>query len=282
MLPTPPARKRGRLMGMIIGLTLLIVIGSLFFLPWRSPPLALEATHPSQLLPPLSMHLTSSHSAASASSPISPALARAVAAVGAFEDGTRESLAELDADAVSFIDQARLFLALVPRRSAPGLPMRLPGGATMRMPPDRTLGRELLIPSAGKPIEDQKAHIVDGMLVPRRFTVDGKLPIPITGDLIKDLVEADAWIAIPYRPEAVAGETLHITNHSGGQYAVSLEADDYGTVRLNSGLVVPGRFYLIDGTMIIRAAVPIGVIIRPIGVLHGLYEHPVRPPSANG
>ena len=262
-----------------MGMTILIVIGALVFLPPRKLPLVAE-TIPPELLPPTSMTLALSVTPASSS--ISPALARAVAAVGAFEDGTRDSLADLDADTVSFIDQARLFLASVPRRSAPGLPMRLPGGATMRMPPDRTLGRELLTPSAGKPIEDQRAQIVDGMLVPRRFTADGKLPIPITGDLIKDLAEPDAWIAIPYRPEAVAGETLHITNHSGGQYAVCLEADDYGTVRLNSGLVVPGRFYLIDGTMIIRGAVPIGVIIRPIGVLHGVYEHSVRPPSANG
>jgi hypothetical protein len=37
-----------------------------------------------------------------------------------------------------------------------------------------------------------------------------------------------------------------------------------------------------QGTMTISSDVPIGVVIRPLGVVHGYYEQPVRPPSANG
>ena len=80
---------------------ILIVISAVVFLPQRKSPLVVETAPPS-MLPSVSM--TVAHEVAPASSSISPALARAVAAVGAFEDGTRNSLADLDADAVNFID----------------------------------------------------------------------------------------------------------------------------------------------------------------------------------
>jgi hypothetical protein len=100
--------------------------------------------------------------------------------------------------------------------------------------------------------------------------------------LTKEILEPDAWMAVPYEPARVAGEALSVTNRSLGDYVLSLEADDYGSVRLNGGLVVPGRFYLMQGTMTISSDVPVGVVIRPLGVVHGYYEQPVRLPSANG
>lgn len=106
--------------------------------------------------------------------------------------------------------------------------------------------------------------------------------MPMRGDRVKEILEPDAWIAVPYNPALVAGEPLEITNRSLGQYVLRLDADDYGSVRLNGGLVVPGRFYLMDGTMTISGDVPVGVTIRPLGVVHGYYDQPVRPPSANG
>lgn len=212
----------------------------------------------------------------------STSLARAVAAVGAFDDGRRDSLNDLAPEEAAQIDQARLLLAAQPRRPAPGLPFRLPGGGTMQMPADVIAGRDAKPLNELPPAIDTGARIVDGALVPRRFTANGKLPVPISGDRLKDLTEPDAWIAVPYNPALVGGEPLQITNRSGSDYAVSLEADDFGGVRLNGGLVVPGRFYRLDGTITVTATVPVGVIIRPIGVLHGVYDQPVRPPSANG
>jgi hypothetical protein len=53
-------------------------------------------------------------------------------------------------------------------------------------------------------------------------------------------------------------------------------------VRLNGGMVVPGRFYLLQDQVTISGNTPIGVIIRPVTVLHGVYEQPVRLPEANG
>ncbi len=99
---------------------------------------------------------------------------------------------------------------------------------------------------------------------------------------MKEILEPDAWIAVAYNPALVAGEPLELTNRSFGTYVLRLDADDYGSVRLNGGLVVPGRYYLMDGTMTISGDVPVGVMIRPLGVVHGYYDQPVRPPTANG
>jgi hypothetical protein len=211
---------------------------------------------------------------------ISPALARAVAAVGQQEDGRLTDLSGLDEQAAPFIDQARALIATVPRRVAPGLPMRLPSGVVMKMGPDK----KTVVPEAqtSPAVRDTNARIVDGQLIPRRLDHAGRVPIPMLGDLQKDLVEPDAWIAIPYDPALVAGKPLNINNRSGGLYAVSLDADDFSTVRLNGGLVVPGRFYQMENTTIISGDIPVSVTIRPIEVLHGVYDQPIRLPQANG
>jgi hypothetical protein len=210
---------------------------------------------------------------------ISPALARAVATVGQVEDGRLADLSGLDEQAMAYVDYARVLLAGVPRRAAPGLPMRLPDGMTMKMGPDKL---NEIPESPNPPVRDSHARIVDGHLIPRRLDISGRVPVPTIGDLHKELIEPDAWIAIPYDPALVTGQPLQIINRSGGLYAVSLHADDFSTVRLNGGLVVPGRFYQMDNTTVISGAIPVGVTIRPIGVLHGLYEQPIRPPQANG
>ena len=124
--------------------------------------------------------------------------------------------------------------------------------------------------------------MVDGVLIAKSLNGQGRSPIPILGDLEKIVVVRDAWAAIPYDPKLVDGHPLVITNRSGGRYGVSLQVDDCSTVRLNGGLVVPGRFYLLNGTITIQAAVPVGVLIRPLDTLHGYYEQPLLPPSANG
>jgi hypothetical protein len=123
---------------------------------------------------------------------------------------------------------------------------------------------------------------VDGRLVARSFATTGKAPVPSRGDLVKEILEPDAWMAVPYDPARAAGQPLELTNRSLGDYVIGIEAEDYGSVRLNGGLVVPGRFYLMQGTMIISGGTPFGVVIRPLGVVHSYHDQPVRPPSANG
>lgn len=212
------------------------------------------------------------------------ALGRAVAAVGAYDDGRRATLDDLAPDVAAVVEQARMLLAGVSRRAAPGLPMRQADGSEARIEPDP--------PPRGQhrptPIEDgslaarERARAVDGRLVARTLATAGRLPTPVRGDLAKELVEADAWIAVPYDPRLTQGQALTLTNRSLGGYVLRLDADDYGTVRLNDGLVVPGRYYLVQGTMTITSDVPVGVIIRPLGVVHAYDERPVAMPTANG
>lgn len=209
------------------------------------------------------------------------ALARAIAAVGQRLDGHDIDLSQLDEQAAKHLEYAQVLLAGVPRQSAPGLPMRLPDGSVMRMGPDKK-DNAPEPPVSTKPVQDTSARVVDGHLIPRRLDKSGRVPIPILGDINKDLVEPDAWIAIPYDPALVAGVPLKIVNRSGGKYAVSLQAEDYSTVRLNGGMIVPGRFYHMDDTTVISGDIPVQVTIRPLGVLHGFYEKPIRPPQANG
>ena len=219
---------------------------------------------------------------------ISATLARAVAAVGAYLDGRRSEVDDLPDDQRAQVDLARVMLAAVPRRSAPGLPMVLPDGTVAGLAPDpvpRDDPATIPTPSLpGEPTlaEREHARAVDGRLIARTLTATGKAPPPARGDHVKEILEPDAWMAVPYNSALVSGEPLTITNRSLGQYVLRIDADDYGSVRLNGGLVVPGRFYLMDGTMTISGDLPLGVTIRPLGVVHGYYDQPVRPPSANG
>jgi hypothetical protein len=100
--------------------------------------------------------------------------------------------------------------------------------------------------------------------------------------VVKEILEPDAWFSVPYDPALTKGQALELTNRSLGEYALRLEASDYGSVRLNGGLVVPGRYYYVNGTMTVTSDVPVGVVVRPLGVLPSYFATPVTPPSANG
>ncbi len=107
-------------------------------------------------------------------------------------------------------------------------------------------------------------------------------PIPISGGTTKQLTLPDAWLAIPYQPALVQGQPLVIANQSGGDYAISLLGSDFGEVRLDGGLVVPGRYYRINGAATITSTVPVGVHVRPLTAVGTYYDQPLLLPSADG
>lgn len=107
-------------------------------------------------------------------------------------------------------------------------------------------------------------------------------PTPIRGDLDKVLTAPDAWVAIPYDPQRSAGQPLTIANKSGGDYGYCINGEDFGMVRVDGGLVVPGRFYRLDGRITITSAVPVGIHIRPLHTLGAYADAPRLPPRGKG
>lgn len=284
MSRTPPARNRWVVACAIVAVLAIVTV--VWLVPSGSPLPPDPVVVPPTLSP--ARRPTEPSTVSQRSQAIPTALARTVAAVGAYDDGRRSDLEGLPDVQRALVDAARVLLAGTPRRKAPGLPMVLPDGTVAGVAPDPVPRDDTVNPPVpslpGDPTLSEREHAraVDGRLIARTLSSTGKAPAPTRGDRVKEILEPDAWIAVPYNPALVAGEPLEITNRSLGQYVLRLDADDYGSVRLNGGLVVPGRFYLMDGTMRISGDVPVGVTIRPLRVVHGYFDQPVRPPSANG
>jgi hypothetical protein len=285
MSPTPPRRKFWLIGVGIVVVATTAVMTVLRYSHGSDHVAELPGSAPEEPVLPPAMPRQITSQLAPRPQVIAPDLARAVAAVGAYEDGRRATLDDVAESVRALFDQARLLLAGTSRIAAPGLPMRLPDGREMRLPPDpprRGDPTTPTVPIPGSPAAREQARAVDGRLIARSHSIDGKLPAPTRGDVVKEILEPDAWFSVPYDPAMTKGQMLEITNRSLGEYALRLEASDYGSVRLNGGLVVPGRYYQVNGTMTVTSDVPVGVVVRPLGVVPSYFAQPVRPPSANG
>jgi len=233
---------------------------------------------------------------------LSPALARAYAAAGALQDGRTVDLGELDGPAQGELARAEELLQLDRPVHAPAVSTRLGDGSLLGMPAARAAisGQAAAGPAAtaASAIAHQRAgdapapdagasdapaaEPLSGAAVGTSLVAHGRTPSPIRGDLVKQLIGSDAWVAIPYQPALVNGRPLVIENLSTGEYAISLQGADFGSVRLNGCLVVPGRFYRVSGTARITAQVPVGVHIRPLTAVGSYYQHPLQLPQADG
>lgn len=89
------------------------------------------------------------------------------------------------------------------------------------------------------------------------------------------------WAAM--RAEPGINLPLRILDHGDGGYVIALSGPDFATVRVNGGLVVPGRFYQIQGMVEISAEAPVNVHIRPLNAVPNYHPEPaITPPTANG
>lgn len=75
---------------------------------------------------------------------------------------------------------------------------------------------------------------------------------------------------------------MRIVDRGEGGHVIAVFSEDFGTVRVNGGLVIPGRYYRITGQIEITAMAPIGVHIRPLAAVPSFHDHPLTLPSANG
>lgn len=217
-------------------------------------------------------------------------LARAYAAIGEQADGKGARLSSLDDDASRYLDQARKLFAeqILKRNPGPSTKASGTGSPVPAVNDAQFVDAPVTVTRTGDRISTQPRsgvalNPVDERALPQQFTIGDKnaSSSPIIGDLDKELIAPDAWVAIPYKPGLTQGRPLTIRNTSGAGYAISLHGTDFGTVRVNGGLVIPGRFYQIHTGVEITSDVPVNVHIRPLGVVSDYHDMPVMP-SANG
>jgi hypothetical protein len=88
------------------------------------------------------------------------------------------------------------------------------------------------------------------------------------------------WAAIRFDP--TVQPSVRLINRGEGGYVFCLRGKDFGSVRVNGGLAVPGRYYVIDGPIDISSQVAIGIEICPLVATWNYYATPLPPPRVNG
>ncbi|MBA3707839.1 MAG: hypothetical protein H0W83_03340 [Planctomycetes bacterium] len=201
------------------------------------------------------------------SEPALRALARAVAAAGQADDGDPSALEVLDREAAAELAPARRLLASSPMRSSP---MR-----SATAPPPLT---------AGSDPGDIDRTAASGTSPGGRLDA-GRAPDPRTA--LRDtpdgptLNAGGVWSTTTFTPTSER-HAWSIRNDSGHDYVISVEAGDFSTIRIDGGLVVPGRFYRIGATTAITSSVPCTVVIRPLEAVNRFHDRPMLSESGNG
>jgi hypothetical protein len=181
----------------------------------------------------------------------SAAQARAFAAAGRAADGHPEALGTLDAEAQTALSAMRAELA----RQQP-----------TAIGPAARAGASAVSSGAGAGSAGARLDL-------------GQVDRGISGSSGSEVITgAQVW-ALAHLDPALG--KLEVENRSGGDYTISLFGDDFGTVRLNGGLVVPGRAYALGTAAEITGAAAVAVHIRPAGVAATVYPGPLLP-QGNG
>ncbi len=221
------------------------------------------------------------------------ALARAYAAVGLAADGSPSQLASLDDEAKQRVDEARSLLEITPRAT------RTPAAAAR----DATAPHDIDAPSGGAPsapavVAESSAGV--GSIVAPPSAGTGMPPAPeakprAVFDFSTAVDPARAlhdgpdgpvlqlpglWAKVAFLPWHRS--RLVIADRSGGGYAVAFNGGDFSTLRLDGGLVVPGRFYQVRGNAVITGATPASIDIRPLDAVPSYHPRPLVLPDGNG
>ena len=193
-----------------------------------------------------------------------PAQARAYAALGAVMDGRIEQLPIFDTETSAVVEQMRQLLN------------------TQK----KNIGDTDIFPPAIKEKSSSKTeNNSDSQQVTQHAQAQNKLnfvekPGQITITNEGHIISGQAvWAAI--KPIPGQGLPLRITDRGEGGHVIAVFSDDFSTVRVNGGLVVPGRYYLIQGFIEINADIPIGVHIRPLNAVPSFHEETLTIPNAN-
>lgn len=268
---------------------LLLLVGFYALIPWRAP-LAIDAS-PSET--PSSLPRMGAGGPLSAIAPAGPATpvdlgafsvpqARAYALLGEVLDGRKEQMPVLDKETQASLETMRQLLAAQTIRRGLGSPTVSAEGATTSVigggaAPTHDAGSTTAVPSASK---DVATKPLDSAAAKKSLVLGNATGTVTSADNLHTITGRDAWAAIKAQPGR--GLPLRIVDHGEGGHVIALFGEDFGTVRVNGGLVVPGRYYRINGSVEISGMVPLGIHIRPLNAVPSYQETVVTSPSANG
>jgi hypothetical protein len=194
------------------------------------------------------------------------ALARAVAAAGRAEDGDPSALSALDEEARARLEDAHRLLET--GESRPGA---MPGSPMSEAPTAPESASEAAITAAdaahqGRVLDAARAVAPEVAL---RSSADGPV-----------LLAPGLWAKTTFRPPLQRQAV--VDDRSGGGYVISLSAGDFSSLRLDGGLVVPGRFYRVHGRATITGDERCDILVRPLESVPKYYDRALKPPSSNG
>jgi len=212
------------------------------------------------------------------------ALARAFAALGLAQAGDPSRLATLDPNAKDRLDDARILLLETPLYARPH------AGADDRAAAGQGAAGAVTSGAATAPGAGAASAVVAGATA-GSHAASG----PMTLDLAQAVAPQQALRETPEGPLLIAGglwakvlynpalqQQLVITNSSAVGYAIAIYASDFSTIRLDGGLVVPGRYYQVDGHSVITGASGCSVDIRPLAVVPAFSLSPAQLPHGDG
>ncbi len=185
----------------------------------------------------------------------SGAQARAYAAAGLAQDGHPEALASLDAAATACIQDMRQRLGVGASARAGGAADQLGAGVA------HAGGAGLTVAGTAPP-GASIGHLDLGQA--DRGIQSGRDGVVLTGTQV--------WALVRMRSDQ--GQ-IAITDQSGGAYVVSLSGSDFSTIRLDGGLVVPGRSYPVSGSVRITGSAACAITIRPAAVVPAIASGPL-------
>jgi hypothetical protein len=198
--------------------------------------------------------------------------ARAYAWLGQVKDGVIASLPELDEETTSALPRMREYIEQDAPKVGEGKMIatstgtfsiaRRPGQKASPLPPVEGL----------KPEEVAQKNPDRVELVPH----PGDIALTKEGQVITG---AGVWAGISLQPDQ--NRVVRILDRGEGGYVFTIHAKDAGSVRVNGGLIVPGRYYVIRDQVEIVSDAPIGIDICPLSASVDYFPSPLPPPKAN-
>lgn len=199
----------------------------------------------------------------------SDAQARAFASAGLIADGLHTVVPHNDADVMRWWEWAEQAVADQPLQPGLGALVRIGGqGMRIRQVPARAGGNTASEGDGAEVVADEQRQVVDI-----------RLPGTVTATPEGQRIEGEGVFAgLRIEP----GDPPLRISDPGGQHAIRLHGDDFGPVRVNGGLVIPGRTYRIIGDIVIESAGPVGIDIVPLIAAPDYHDEPFFQPVAPG